>query len=160
MPRFTSHFFVLVVACVSSSCAAEPSVDQAAEEQAIRQLNEHWAQAVANRDTSLAVGLYTEDATLLWPGRPPVRGVEGVRSVWAAVVSTPGGAVRVVPERVRIASSGDFATDEGLIESTRTGSAGIQTDTAKYLHVWRKEGGQWKVLYSMSNSNRPAPAPK
>ena len=165
MPRSSSRLFAVSVAYLLTACATKPSVDRAAEEQAIRTLNERWAPAVASRDTGAAVGLYTDDATLLWPDMPPVRGVEGIRSVWAAAVNTPGLALRVVPERIRISSAGDFATDEGLIESTRTGPAGIQTDTAKYLHVWTKEGAQWKVLYSMSNSNRPtsptpAPEPK
>ena len=160
MPRSSSPVFVVFVAYLSTGCAATSSVDQAAEERAIRTLNERWAPAVERKDTSAAVGLYTDDATLLWPDMPPVRGVEGIRSVWSAAVNTPGLALRVVPERIRVSSAGDFATDEGRIESTTTGPAGTRTDTTKYLHVWTKEGEQWKVLYSMTNSIRPAAAPK
>jgi len=125
--------------CVSLDRLCSLTVHRsAAEERAIRALNERGAPAIARKDTSAAVGLYTGDATLLWPNMPPVRGAEGIRSVWAAAVNTPGLALRVVPERIRVSNAGDFATNEGRIESATTGLAGTRTDTAKYLHVWTK----------------------
>jgi uncharacterized protein (TIGR02246 family) len=163
MRRLSSTLLVVVGGCALSACASAPAIDLAAEESEIRSLNERWGPAVARKDTNGVVELYTSDAVLLWPDMPPVRGAEAIRSVWAAAVNTPGLGLRVLPERVRISGAGDYASDEGSIESTRTGPAGTQVDTTKYLHIWTKTDGQWKVLYSMSNSNRPTPpaaAPK
>jgi uncharacterized protein (TIGR02246 family) len=150
--------FLLLAACTSyelTACATAPSVDPAAEERAIRALDERWAPVVAKKDTNAALGLYTSDATLMWPDMPAIRGTDRIRAVWAQAVNTPGLTLRVVPEQVRIASAGDLATDEGHLEATVRGPAGVRTDTTKYLHVWRKDGGQWRILYSMTNSNRP-----
>jgi hypothetical protein len=74
-------------------------------------------------------------------------------------MKTPGLKVSVVPERVEIAAAGDIATDVGRIESQLSAPAGPVSVVSKYLHVWHKVGAEWKLYYSMSNSNSPPPAP-
>lgn len=73
-------------------------------------------------------------------------------------MKTPGLKVSVVPERVEIAAAGDIATDVGRIETQLSTPAGPVSVVSKYLHVWHKVGTEWKLYYSMSNSNSP-PAP-
>jgi uncharacterized protein (TIGR02246 family) len=147
------------ISAVCASCAGTPKIDAAAEERSIRTLDERWAPAVAKSDVEAAVALYTPDATLLWQDAPPAKGTDAIRATWAAVMKTPGLQLSVVPERVEIAAAGDIATDVGRIESQLSTPAGTVNAVSKYLHVWHKVGTEWKLYYSMSNSNAPPPAP-
>ena len=150
---------VTSMSAMGAACTGAPAIDAAAEERAIRALDERWAPAVAKSDVEAAVALYSPDATLLWQDAPAVKGPEAIRATWTAVMKTPGLTLSVVPERVEISVAGDIATDVGRIESHRTTPAGPVAAVSKYLHVWHKAGTEWKLYYSMSNSNAPPPAP-
>lgn len=150
---------ITLTGALSASCAGTPSIDAAAEERAIRGLDEQWAPAVANGDVEAAVALYTPDATLLWPNAPAAKGTDAIRAMWTTVMKTPALKMTVVPEHVEIALAGDVATDVGRIESHLSAPAGPVIVVSKYLHVWHKVGAEWKLYYSMANANAPPPAP-
>ena len=149
---------VLLLGVTASACARTPEVDAKAEERAIRALDEQWGAAVARKDVGAAVALYAADGALLWPDAPETKGIDGIRAVWTSVMSTPGLSVAVHPERIDVARAGDLATDAGTVQSDVETSNGHVQTIDKYLHVWRKDGGRWRVIYSMTNSNTP-PAP-
>ena len=52
----------------------------------------------------------------------------------------------------------DLLTEEG--EVTMFTKDGQQIDKGKYLVVWKKEDGKWKLFRDMFNSNLPPPAAK
>lgn len=149
-----SYVFAAVAAC-----ARAVRIDAAAEERAIRALDEKWSPAVARNDVDAAVSLYTADATLLWPNAPAAKGTDAVRTAWTAVMKTPGLKLAVVPERVEVAAAGDVATDVGRVESEVTAPNGSIKAVSKYLHVWHKVGAEWRLYYSMTNSNSPPVPP-
>ncbi len=150
---------ITFIGTLGASCAGTPSIDAAAEERAIRVLDEQWAPAVAKGDVEAAVALYTPDATLLWPNAPAAKGTDAIRATWAAVMKTPALKMTVVPEHIEVAVAGDIATDVGRIESQLSAPAGPVNVVSKYLHVWHKVGSEWKLYYSMANSDAPPPAP-
>jgi ketosteroid isomerase-like protein len=50
---------------------------------------------------------------------------------------------------------GDTAYEVG--KYTLTGEAGKVLDTGKYVTIWKREQGQWKLHRDIWNTNTPAP---
>ena len=55
---------------------------------AIDQVNRQFVEAFNRGDAAGAVAVYTEDATILPPGSPRVRGRDGIRQFWQAVMDS------------------------------------------------------------------------
>jgi len=147
----------LVAAALTVGCGTPvPSVDKVAEEKAIRDLDIQWEAAAAKKDVDAVVAFYAPDGTAVWPDAPASQGTAAVRTAWVELFKTPGLVLRFTPERIDVSDAGDMATDFGKVEIAFDGPQGRVEDVAKYLVVWRKVNGAWKVLYDSFNSNKPA----
>ncbi|HSS44188.1 MAG TPA: nuclear transport factor 2 family protein [Thermoanaerobaculia bacterium] len=72
--------------------------------------------------------------------------------------STPQNvSVSFSPEVVEAAGSGDIAYDRGTYHFAVDGPTGRTEDVGKYLTVWRKIGGEWRVIADTANSDKPCP---
>jgi ketosteroid isomerase-like protein len=56
-----------------------------------------------------------------------------------------------------VADSGDWAVQTGQFTVTGLGPAGGGTDSGRFMTIWTKSGGAWKVLQDTSVSTSPAP---
>ena len=132
------------------------AVDSGADEQAIRGHVERWGQLVKAKDAASIAGLYTEDGAVMPPNAPIGKGRAAIEQTWAAMMATPGFDLTILPEQVLVSSSGDMALDRGTYRLTVTPGGTAQTDTGKYVVVWRKVGGEWKAAADIFNSDLPA----
>ena len=71
------------------------------------------------------------------------------------VLADPG-AASLTPEDVYALGSGDLAYDVGTYTLSFDGPDGKVTDTGKYVTVWTKVDGEWKVAADIGNSDLPA----
>jgi len=130
---------------------------QASDHTALERLNEQWAACATNGDVEGVVALYTTDGTLVWPDAEAVHGTDAIRIAWTGMLAAPGVWIRFVPTTVTFSESEDLAVDFGVVELRMPPTAPMQT--AKYLVVWKRVDGDWKVLYDAWNPNAPtAPA--
>jgi len=137
---------------VNSSAA----VDTAADEQAIRAQVDRWLQLVKAKDAAGIAELYAEDGAVMPPNAPIGKGRAAIQQTWASMMRTPGFALTFNPEQIVISSSGDMALDRGTYTLTVAPAGTTQTDTGKYVVVWRKIGGDWKAVADIFNSDLPA----
>ncbi len=72
------------------------------------------------------------------------------------MMQTPGFDLTFVPEQIIVSSSGDMALDRGTYRLAVAPNGTAQTDTGKYVVVWRKVGGEWKAAADIFNSDLPA----
>jgi uncharacterized protein (TIGR02246 family) len=140
-----------------AAAPAAPAADPAAEEQAIRAINERWVAAVASGDTATIGGIYAEDGLFMSPNAPLATGRAAIVQGWAAMMAAPGVALTFNPTDIEVASGGDMAWDVGVYQYRSGEGASAVADTGKYLVVWEKQDGQWRVVADMFNSDRPAP---
>jgi ketosteroid isomerase-like protein len=63
--------------------------------EAIAEAYEAFEQAYYKGDADTISQMYTEDAELLIPDAPVVRGREAIRQVWASILGSGGNTVRV-----------------------------------------------------------------
>ena len=132
------------------------AVDTGADEQAIRANVDRWHQLLKAKDAAGIAQLYVEDGALMPPNAPIGKGRAAIQQTWAAMMGTPGFDLTINPEQIVISSSGDMALDRGTYTLTVAPAGTTQTDTGKYVVVWRKIGGDWKAVADIFNSNLPA----
>ncbi len=147
---------LLALLLLGSVATSVRATELSADEAEIRRQDHLWGEAVAKQDASLVISLYADDAIVLDPDAPARRGLAEMRTIWADLVKVPGLGIAIVPEKITII--GDVALDFGRFELTTTPEGGQpQTQVNKYLTVWRKLGGHWRVIYDAWNTNAPAP---
>ena len=135
---------------------AAAAVDPGADEQAIRGQVDHWLQLVKAKDAAAIAALYAEDGAVMPPNAPIGKGRAAIQQTWASMMGTPGFDLTFTSEQILVSSSGDMALDRGTYSLTIAPGGTMQTDTGKYVVVWRKIGGQWKVAADIFNSDLPA----
>jgi uncharacterized protein (TIGR02246 family) len=132
------------------------TVDAAADERAIRGHVDQWLQRVKAKDAAAIAQFYAEDGAVMPPNMAIGKGRAAIQKVWADMMATPGFDLTFTPEEIVISSSGDMALDRGTYRLTVSPSGTPQTDTGKYVVVWRKVGGEWKAAADIFNSDLPA----
>ena len=132
------------------------AVDTGADEQAIRGQVDHWLQLVKAKDAAGIAELYAEDGAVMPPNGPIGKGRAAIEQTWASMMGTPGFDLTFVPEQIIVSSSGDMALDRGTYRLAVAPDGTKQTDTGKYVVVWRKIGGEWKAAADIFNSDLPA----
>ena len=155
---------LLLPACQVSEKAANDAAevnnpaaaDAGADEQAIRAQVDRWLQLVKAKDAAAIAALYAEDGAVMPPNAPIGIGRAAIQKTWASMMQTPGFDLTFVPEQIIVSSSGDMALDRGTYKFAIAPDGTAQTDTGKYVVVWRKVGGEWKAAADIFNSDLPA----
>lgn len=116
------------------------------DEQAIRDLVATWMDATREGDTATVLGLMTDDAVFLTPGRAPMTKADFAK---AAEGPSRGQAPRVDAhsEILEIQLMGDWAFMRSRLKVTMTPPDGSPPTRREghTLTVFRKDGGQWKL---------------
>ena len=148
------------IAIGSSACApaAQPAVDTAAEEAALKAVTAEWLGAYNAGDVEKIVAMYAEDAVLMPPHAAVATGHAAIR---AFLTSDTAGAkaagVKLVPGPSTAGVAGDTGWESGSY--TITDASGATVDSGSYLSVSRKVNGKWLFVRDTYNSDRPLPAP-
>jgi uncharacterized protein (TIGR02246 family) len=109
--------------------------------------------AAYNRaDARALLDLYTKDGEIMPPNAKVASGPKALeqlfRSFWKA------GDTVIKLETVEADGSGELAYEVG--KYTLSDKAGKVTDRGKYIVVWKKVDGHWKLYRDIFNSNMPA----
>ena len=140
----------------TAAANATAALDAGADEQAIRGQVDHWLKLVKAKDAAGIAALYAEDGAVMPPNGPIGKGHAAIQQTWAAMMGTSGFDLTFVPEQILVSSSGDLALDRGTYKLAVAPNGTAQTDTGKYVVVWRKIGGEWKAAADIFNSDLPA----
>jgi uncharacterized protein (TIGR02246 family) len=146
---------------------ARAAAPASADEAAVRAQSASWEKAYNGGDAKAVAALYAEDALLLPPGAPPVKGRAAIQKYFTKDIadSRAAGAVFVVNPKTDVGVSGDQGWESGTYQVTVKGAV---VETGKFLSVSRKKDGKWLYIRDTWNSDAPpapvtspqAPAPK
>ena len=147
---------VLLGCSLSMVCmACEQQPDMRGEEAALLQVDREFSALTATEGYIEAYYRYSADQVLLLPpGTQPRRG----REVIYREDSEEGllGHLQGFPEDGSVSSSGDLGWTWGRWVFTVEDEQGnSQESHGKYLNVWGKIGGQWKLIANIWNDNPP-----
>jgi uncharacterized protein (TIGR02246 family) len=125
------------------------------DEQTIRDLDKQWSLAAENKDADKFASFYSDTGSALPFNAPIVTGKDNVRALWKALMAKPGFSLRFAPTRVEVASSGDMAFDVGTFVLNLDDDKGTSmTIPGKYVVVWKKQRGDWKVEADIFNTDK------
>lgn len=136
--------------------AGEMTAAAAADEQSIRGINERWLQLIRAKDAAGIAQLYAEDAAVMPANEKAAQGRVAIGEWWNRWMQVPGYDLTFQTDQLLLSRSGDMALDRGTYRFAATLPAGPIDDTGKYVVVWRKVGGEWKVAADIFNSDLPA----
>ena len=109
--------------------------------------------AAKAKDADAIAGLYAENATLLPPGTPPIKGRQKIRDFWKAFLEA---ASDPVVRPVFVEGTGDVAYEIGEYQVTLRNPQGGGTSRqhGKYLVVWKRQSARsLKMVADMFSPN-------
>jgi ketosteroid isomerase-like protein len=159
-----ARYLTLLSALTLFGCgtAQQAPVDTAAEESAIRKLDEQWAKDANERKTVDAwMAYYTDDAVVLPPNEPTQTTPEGIRKSLDGLLSLPGLQIGWQLTKIEVAKSGDLAYAYGTYDMSFDDKDTRISDKGKILEIWKKQDAVgWKCAADTWNTDMPlAPPP-
>lgn len=113
--------------------------------------NQAFMDAFSKGATTLG-NLYTTDALLMNANSDAVRGNTAIGEFWKKAYES--GTKRVKLETVEVEPEGNVIIEVGRY--TVYGANDAQQDMGKYIVIWKKENGKWKLHRDIGNTNLPA----
>jgi uncharacterized protein (TIGR02246 family) len=155
--RTKNRALILAFLCLSLATRAAATGDGAADARAaIEKANAAFSQAFEKGDAKALAAMYTADAIVFPPDQEMVKGNEAIGGFWKA--THDGGVESAVLTTADVGRSGDVAYEVGVVSLTiRPEGKPAAKVSAKYVVVWKREHGAWKLHRDIWNS---LPAPK
>ncbi|GAB3522090.1 YybH family protein [Photobacterium alginatilyticum] len=111
--------------------------------------NKQYSHNFSLGDAAGVANLYTENGQFLLPNSDFVTGREALQSTLQTLMDS--GIKSIQLETLEVEDYGDTATEVGkyILE----GDGGTMLDNGKYVVIWKKEAGQWKLHRDIINSS-------
>ncbi len=129
------------------SLATAPALAQ--DRATIEKLNDAWTAAFNKGDAAAVAALYTEDAYVLPPGAEMVKGRAAIEAFWRQATQQLTDAKLMTVDVVPLGP--EAAREVGTV-TLKTKTQPPQEVTGKYVVVWRKTGGDWKLATDIWNT--------
>ena len=125
-----------------------------AQKAEIDMVNKKWMELFNKGDFDAIAQLYTEDAVLLPPGSPLIKGRAAIGAMWRSMAEQ---VVSPNVSAVDVKALGLLAAREIGVYSLKTKGANPQELTGKYVVIWERVGatGSSPLTFGMKASNRP-----
>jgi len=123
----------------------------AAQKAEIEAVNAKWMELFNKGDFDGVAALYTEDATAFPPGSAMVKGRAAIAALWKGMAEQVGDP-KVTTLDVK--PLGAAAAREIGTFSLKTKGPNPQEVTGKYVVVWEKVGGDWKLAADIWNDGK------
>jgi uncharacterized protein (TIGR02246 family) len=120
--------------------------------EAIAAANDEFMAAFKRGDAAGLANLYTQDGQVLPPNADFVTGQQAIQGFWQAVIDM--GIKEAEMKIVEVEKLGDTAFEVSKFKLL--GEAGQVLDEGKYIVVWKRQLGQWKLYRDIFNSSMPA----
>ena len=141
-------------------CNRTPVVDTRIESEALRSIENQWVEDARAGDIEAILSNYAPDAVDMGYNMPisvdQMSRRKGIES-WLAGIDLKS--IKNTTDDIQVSSSGDLAFTRGTSHYNKTTPDGLIEYSDKWVTVYKKTGGKWKVIVNISNSDNPLPAP-
>ncbi len=136
--------------------ACTQNTERAAEEttdarQAIEEGNRQFMEAWEAGDAAAVASLYTENALFLAPHVEPIQGRQAIEAYVSGAFEA--GLQRIKLETTEFNRFGNIGHETGRY--TLYAVNGMQVDHGKYIIIWKRQNGEWKIHWDMFNTSVP-----
>jgi uncharacterized protein (TIGR02246 family) len=109
--------------------------------------NRAFIAAFMKGDAEAVANFYTENAQVIAPGAPVVRGRPAIAAFWGKSIKS--GVKELALTTADVDSSGDLASETGVVRIVARDGTVTQ---ARYLVVWQRTNGEWKLHRDIWNA--------
>ncbi|MGD8322048.1 MAG: DUF4440 domain-containing protein [Gemmatimonadota bacterium] len=159
--RHLSQAALLVVPLALAACTASPSgqaPDLSVAQEEVRAASESLINAESGKDMDAAMAFYADNAIVQPPDAPQVEGAEAIRGVYDQIFNEmPISELGSTSTAIHVSADGTLAWEYGVNRVVLDTPEGPNTDMGKYLAVWAKQDGSWKVVALAFSSDAPPP---
>jgi len=150
---------VLFCACIILiGCTRAPKVDTLAEANAIHNLEDQWTVALQKSDTDKIISFFNTDAVAMKPNTPISIGLQAIRKERESSFTDTTMLYKTYSSKIdtiEVSASGDLAYVRGTDRITTKTPNGLVDDMGKWVDIWKKINGEWKVVVNIWNSDMP-----
>ena len=148
---------LLMLIFTSLAGCNEPKIDTIAEGERLMQISRDWSKYAATDSIDKILSYWADDAVVMSPGQPPIRGKKAITEMIEASSKIPGFKISWEPLRVVVSKSGDLAYMIEQNQITVNDSLGNPiTEFNKSVTIWRKEDdGSWRNIVDIWNADPP-----
>ena len=150
----TKLFLLVTISSFIAACA-ETKVDLKAEEAAIVKADSTWSALSAEaKDVDKIVSYWTDDAVVVPPGQPIVKGKDALRKFVEESFKIPGFSISWRSSDLKFSPDGKLAYLYGENMTTMNDSTGNKISIpGRGYSIWRKEAdGSWKCAVDIFNN--------
>ena len=124
----------------------------------IEETNAQFSAAASRGDTAVVAALYTDDAVVLPPNAPIVRGRQAIKGFFDALTQQMG-VPQLTLETIQVDQVGDTACEVGTYSMRLQPPGGEPvSDGGKYVVVWKRQSDHsWRLAVDIWNTNSPLP---
>ena len=159
MPAKPKRGSIQMLAGLALLAGCSAPVDTQAEGARLMETSREWSRAAQSRDIDRILSFWAEDAVVIGPGQPELRGKAAIRDYLRQSFAIPGFRVSWEPLSATVSESGDVGW---LLERTRVTMNGPDgrpaTQDYRAVTIWRKQAdGQWRNVVDISNEGPRPP---
>lgn len=115
----------------------------------IETANTVLSEAIEKGDTVAIGNAYTTDAKLMYADAPAVLGRANIQKDWSGTINSGGNKLKMTT--LEVWGDENILTEEGVYDFKSKEDKPIAV--GKYLVIWKKEDGKWKLYRDMANSD-------
>lgn len=133
----------------------ENKIDTKTEGEHLMQVSREWSKLASTDSVEKILSYWADDAVIMSPGQPPVKGKKAIREMIEGTSKIPGFKISWEPLSVSVSKSGDMAymIEQNKI-SVNDSSGNPIVEFNKGVTVWRKEpDGSWKNIVDTWNAD-------
>jgi uncharacterized protein (TIGR02246 family) len=123
-------------------------------------LEKQYEAAINAGDAAKLAGLFAEDAVFMPPNLPAEKGPKAIQQWHEEAFKDMTFKATITPTASEV--SGDLACVRGeyALKPQRPANAGSGETRGKYVDVWKRVNGEWKLAWQIFNQNHPeSPTP-
>jgi ketosteroid isomerase-like protein len=145
--------FSALIASSLFACKSEtkPAFDLVNAKKEIEAANINLFDLITKGDSVGAASAYTKDGKFMPAYMPAVEGTSNLTSFWGGFIKSVGGVITLTT--LEVWGDENYITEEGLF--VIKSKEGVQLDKGKYLVLWKKEDGKWKLHRDIATTDLP-----
>ena len=139
-------------------CTSTPKVDIQAESDSIRNLEDQWNVALQTGDAAKILSFYAPEAVNMGANNPAAIGLQAIQNRIESMLGDTSLLFKTyisTVDAIEVSAAGDLAYSRGHDEINMKTKDGLAKDEGKWIDIWKKLDGQWKVIVSIANSSKP-----
>jgi ketosteroid isomerase-like protein len=152
---------VILAMLIFTILACNPHHNQQLDLESVRKFvetqNAKWFTAVSRYDVATLLTIYTEDATLMPPNFPMLKGSRQIKAYYDRMSSKGIRISKAVMNTLELTGRDSTVYEIGqYIMDIERPEMPIVSDTGKYNTIWKLQyDGSWKIYADCWNSNKP-----